>query len=383
VHTKIGCVLLALSLTALEGRGQLAVSSNDNKEVLVDGVRHVVPSAPPDTATIIDLGVSPPKVIGEVNAPGSWSAPPQSVAIAPDESIALVANSTRIDPSNPGKTMPDDTLSVIDLKASPPAVIATLHAGRGATGVSINPAGTLALVANRAEGTVSVFTIQGKTVTPAGKVDLGEPTCGPSLPVFTPDGKRAFVTRNNDHKVSVLSVNGTTVEYTKTDISANLRPYGIQIVPKGNVALVANIGNGPTGGTDTISVLDIAATPPRMVDSVAVGLIPEGIALSPDGNYLAADVMNGSNLPQASPFFHDQGILKILRVSGTKLTLLAEAEVGHWCEGVVWSKNQRTIVVQRMNEKALFILKFDGHKLTPAGMIKVNGGPAGIRTAEH
>ena len=48
-------------------------------------------------------------------------------------------------------------------------MIATLQAGKGAAGVAINKAGTLALVANRSEGTVSVFTISGTTVTAAGK----------------------------------------------------------------------------------------------------------------------------------------------------------------------------------------------------------------------
>ena len=51
-----------------------------------------------------------------------------------------------------------------------PKVVATLQAGMGASGVSINKAGTLALVANRDEGTVSIFAINGSTVTPAGKV---------------------------------------------------------------------------------------------------------------------------------------------------------------------------------------------------------------------
>jgi DNA-binding beta-propeller fold protein YncE len=220
-------------------------------------------------------------------------------------------------------------------------------------------------------------------VTPAGKVDLGDPNCGPSLPVFTPEGKRAFVTRNNDHKVSILSVQGTKVEYTKRDISANLRPYGIEITPKGDVAIVANIGNGPTGGVDTLSVIDIAAETPRMVDAVTVGIIPEGIALSPDGSYVAVNVMNGSNVARTAAHFHDFGVLKIMRLSGTKLTPLTETNVpGHWCEGVAWSRNQQTILVQCMVEKSIFVYGFDGRTLKASGSIKVNGGPAGIRTAD-
>ncbi|HTD49405.1 MAG TPA: YncE family protein, partial [Acidimicrobiia bacterium] len=245
-------------------------------------------------------------------------------------------------------------------------------------------AGTLALVANRSEGTVSIFTISGKRVTPAGKIDLGDPNCGPSLPVFTPDGKRALVTRNNDHRVSILAVNGTTVEYTKRDISANLRPYGMEISPKGDVAVVANIGNGPTGGVDTISLIDLTLEPPRLVDAVSVGIVPEGIALSPDGTFLAVNVMNGSNVPRASSYYHDFGVLKIMRLNGTKLTPLTEANVpGHWCEGAAWSRDQRTILVQCMVERVLFVFGFDGRTLKAAGSIKVNGGAAGIRTADR
>src|SRR4030095_7684790 len=198
-------ILLGLSTCA---HAQLAVSSNDTKVVNVDGVNQIVQNPPPDNVTIVDLGVSPPKVVGQLNAPGSVVGPPQSVAIAPDESIALVAASTKIDPSDPKKTAPDNRLSVIDLKASPPAVIATLELGNSPAGVSFSPDGQLALVTNRGEGTVSILTVNGKTVTATGKIQLGDAKSGPSGVVFLPDGKRALVTRDGDHRISVLSVNG-------------------------------------------------------------------------------------------------------------------------------------------------------------------------------
>src|SRR5262249_48123179 len=82
----------------------------------------------------------------------------------------LVTGAFKVDPADPKKAIPDNKLSVIDLKAKPPAVIATLDAGLGAAGVSINNAGTLALVANRSEGNVSVFTVAGNNQTPAGRI---------------------------------------------------------------------------------------------------------------------------------------------------------------------------------------------------------------------
>ena len=360
---------------------QIAVSSNDNKVRHVNGVNTVVAGVP-DTATIIDLGASPPRVLAELQVPGGWSAPPQSVAITPDESLALVASSTAIDPGDRTKTVPNDVVSVVDLKATPPAVIATVRTGTRASGLSINRQGTLALVANRGEGTVSVLGIVGRTVTVLGKVDLHARDSQPSLPVFAPDGRTAYVTRNGDHKVSVLSVNGATVTYAGMDISANLNPYSMEITPDGAVAVTGNIGNGPTGGADTLSVLDLRATPPRLVNTVSVGLIPEGVAMSHDGRHVAAVVMNGSNLAATSPFFNDFGLLRVYRLDGTVLTHVAETRTGHWCQGAAWNRAGTTLVVQCGVERELQVFTFDGRTVAASGRIPVTGSPTGIRTSE-
>ena len=163
-------VTATLPLLPINAAAQIAVSSNDGKLVLSNGTVSVPANPGDDTVTIIDLGVSPPKVIAEFKAPSSVVGPPQNVAVAPDESFALVAATMKLDPADPKKQVPDSRLSVIDLKANPPSVIATLEAGLGPSGIAINPAGTLALVANYREGTVSIFTISGKTLTAAGKM---------------------------------------------------------------------------------------------------------------------------------------------------------------------------------------------------------------------
>jgi lactonase family protein with 7-bladed beta-propeller len=375
----LGLVVVLWPLSAGMGEAQVVVSANDSKAVLVDGVNTPVRNPPPDTVTIIDLSASPPKVIGEVRAPNSVVGPPQTVAIAPDESIALVASSTKLDSAAPAGTAPDDLVTVIDLKASPPAVLATVHAGRGASGISFNPAGTLALVANRMEGTVSIFTVSGKTVTPAGKVDLGAPESGPSHVAFTRDGRMALVTRNNDSFISLLAVDGASVTYAKRDIAAGLKPYGLEVSPTADLAFTGNIGAGASGGADTISVIDLAVNPPRAIDHVTVGPIAEGIALSSDGQYLSVTVMNGTNVPKASPLFNDFGRLRVYGVRNKTLTPLAEARIGHWCQGTAWSRDSRTVLAQCMVEKEILIFRFDGKSLSPAGSIKVNGGPAGIR----
>ena len=115
---------------------------------------------------------------------------------------------------------------------------------------------------------------------------------------------------------------------------------------------------------------------------MTVGQTPEGITLSPDGAYAAVSVMNGSNKAKSSPFFNDYGLVKVLSVKGKELVPLTEAKVGHWCQGLAWSKGGRMLLVQCMVEKEIMAFSFDGKELKPAGSIKLNAGPAAIRTAE-
>src|SRR6266536_3597003 len=110
--------------------------------------------------------------------------PPQNVAIAPDESIGLVSANMKLDPADPKKLVPDNRLTVLDLKGNPPAVIATLETGLGPAGISINRAGTLALVANRNDGTVSIFTISAIWPPPERSI-LANPKSGPSSVAFS------------------------------------------------------------------------------------------------------------------------------------------------------------------------------------------------------
>jgi DNA-binding beta-propeller fold protein YncE len=375
--------LLAAAIAAASPAGaQIAVSANDNKVVNIDGVNNIVQNPAPDNVTIIDLGVSPPKVLGQIDVPTSVVGPPQSVAVAPDESIALVVASTKIDPADPKKTTNDNRLSVIDLKASPPAVIATIEVGAAPAGVSFSPDGKLVLIANRGDGTVSILRAEGKTLTPTGTISLGDAKSGPCHVAFTPDGKKALVTRDGDHRISVLSVDGTKVEDTKAFMVAGIRPYSISISAKGDVAVLTNQGGGQ-GDTDIVSLIDLKKNPPRIADTVSVGQIPEGATMSPDGSHVAVTIQNGSNRPKTHPSYNDHGLVMVYRIDGTKLALVAQAKVGGWSQGVVWSKDGKTLLAQSMLDKWLDVLTFDGKQLQVIGKINVPGGAAGIRTVER
>jgi 6-phosphogluconolactonase (cycloisomerase 2 family) len=378
----LGAATVGLGVNASVAIAQVAVSANDNKLVLVNGVATVQQNPAPDTVAIIDLKEFPPKIMVEIEAPASVVGPPLSVAITPDESLALVTAAMKIDLHDPTKQVPDNRLSVIDLKAAPPAVIATLETGKGPAGLSINRQGTLALVANRSEGTVSVFSLSGKDVQNVGTVQIGDEKTGVSHVAISPDGKTALATRDGDNMVSVLAIDGTKVEYTKRDLTVGMRPYGMAITADGTVAVVANIGRG-SGDNDTVSVIDMTANPVRTVDTITVGQTPEGLNVSLDGKLCAVVIMNGSNKPKDSPFYADHGKVLVYRVEQKKLTKLAEAPIGHWSQGVAFTPNNQYVLVQNMVEKDIMIFKLAGDKLEDTGQrLKMKGGPAAIRTAE-
>ncbi|MCP3446535.1 YncE family protein [Bradyrhizobium sp. CCGUVB14] len=385
-RTRLGRVASTIAASAVTGlasfpvHAEILVTANDGKMVLENGNAVVRKQPLPDTVSIIDFTDGMLKLLAEVPAPASVVGPPPSVAVAPDGSFALVTGAMKVDPTDATKTVPDDKLSVIDLKSPQPKVLATLQAGAGAAGVSINRTTTLALVANRSEGTVSVFTISGSTLTPAGKIPLGDAKSGPSHAVFSHDGTTALVTRDGDSRTSLLTVDGNKVEYAKRDLYSGVRPYDIDLTGSAT-AIIGNVG-ASGGDADTISVIDMNAKPIRVVTTVSVGQTPEGVKMSPDGSYVAVTVMNGSNKPSASPFFNDFGLLKVYKISGTELAPVAEAKIGHWCQGMVWSKDSKFVVTQCMVESELIAFTFDGKALTKTSTLKMQVSPAGIRTAE-
>ena len=139
-------LLLILGM-ATAAEAQIAISVNDNKVVLANGAVQVVQNPAPTPMTVIDLKGAAPKVVAEIPVPASVVGPPLSVAITPDEGLALITSAMKVDPADKTKTINDNRMSVVDLSTNPPSVISTLETGRLAapgsrsTGRAISPCG--------------------------------------------------------------------------------------------------------------------------------------------------------------------------------------------------------------------------------------------------
>ena len=126
-------VMAALLCGALCGEAQarLAVSANDGKQLQEGEPKKVVP----DSVSVLDLGIYPPKVIGDVKMPASMIGSPVAVVVSKDESFAIVASSQKVNPADPMHPADDDKVSVVDLSTpSRPRLLQTVTAGPGATG---------------------------------------------------------------------------------------------------------------------------------------------------------------------------------------------------------------------------------------------------------
>jgi len=373
-------LLKALLLTLVASglaQAELFVSVQDGKQALVNGALKVV--AGDDSLALIELLGGKLSLKAEVAVPTSVIGPPTSVAVTPDGRLALVSAGHRRDPADAGKTVPNNQLSVVDLAQQPPRVVDTLTVGKAPGGVAINAAGTLALVANHDDGTVSVLAIAGARVQLLGHVSVGDTRSGPMHAAFTPDGARALVSRDGDHRVTVLQVNGQQVTATTRDLYPGQRPDGLDIRAQGDLAVVANIGKGQ-GDADTLSLIDLTAQPPRVVDTVSVGQTPEGVFFSPDGRWVAATVMQGSNKPADSPFHQPNGQLVLLRVDGKALVRVAAAPIGRWSQGLAFSADGRHLLVQNSGERQIQLLAIDQGTLRDTGQrLALSGAPAAIR----
>jgi DNA-binding beta-propeller fold protein YncE len=384
VTLKLAVIVAALGMTAARAAPFMIVG--DDEKVLWDADGKPILSPPgKDAVLIVDLA-NPldPKIVASLPLKNSVVGPPVNLDIDPTNSIALVADSINV--TQDGGTLkqgPDNKIYVIDLKAKPPKLVNTIEGGKQASGLSISPSGTMALVANRGDKSISVLSIHGTDVKVTDTVDVGDEV---SQVIFTPDGKHALATKNAANKVALLDVAGDKVTYTKRDLLVGLFPYNIVVAPNGSIALTADNGNAGTsdGNVDTVSVIDLTAQPVRVIDHVTVPDSPEGLAFSPKGNLAVAADALGSNKSKQDFFYHPHGLATILQVNGKKVTKLTDIEVGGLPEAVCFTPDGRYLLVGNYIDQDFSILRVDGTKVTDTGKrFKVPGHPASARMSQH
>jgi DNA-binding beta-propeller fold protein YncE len=372
-------LLASSSLTLAHAKPFMIVGLDEKTQWDGDGKVMLSPDGK-DQVLILDLAnPESPKTVVSLPLKNSVVGPPVNVDIDPTGSIALVADS--VDVTKDGDTLKqglDNKIYVIDLKANPPKLAATITGGKQPSGLNISPSGKMALVANRGDNSISVLSINGTDVKVSDTIAMPDSV---AHVMFTPDGKRALAVRFPAHKISMLDVNGDKVAYNKVDLPTGQWPYNVVVTPNGKIALTSDNGGAGSsdGSVDTSSVIDLEANPPRIIDRVVVGDGPEGLAISPKGDLAVAVILRGSNMKNAF-FYQKNGSVSVLKIDGKKVTRTQDIEVGGLPEAAQFTPDGKYILVGNYLDQDFSILKVDGTRVTDTGKrFKVPGHPASAR----
>jgi DNA-binding beta-propeller fold protein YncE len=381
-------VLLALALLSpvrLYSVPDLIVSVNDAKLARKTGVDSYPENPGSDTLNLIDASNFPPKIIATLDVATSIAGPPQAVAIAPSGKIAVVSATNHYDYQGK-KVIADTYLQVVDLEAKPARVVSRIELGQHPQGLSINRAGTLLLAATLG-GTVAVLSIKEKTVTLREQLKIAEGRL--SGVTFTTDGRAALVCLRDEQGILVLNVNGAQVTTERERIASGVAPYAIDVSSDGRWAVVSNVGLAGLAGNvgkmfgdvDTITLIDVARRPFRAVQHLTVPAVPEAVAISPNGRWIVAQTMNGSNLTADNPGRQAVGRLVLFEIKNGQAVPSDSVPGGEAAQGLVFTADNRYLIAQFNVDRQLAVFEVrDGKLRDTKTRLPVTGGPTSIRS---
>lgn len=290
----------------------------------------------------------------QVEVSNSVTAAPEVLALSPDGATAFVAE--RLGPRGPGvETAPDlvagnrlFAVDVSDLDA--PAVERTVSVAESPEAVAVHPDGTaIAVVAN----TPSASVLQ---IIPWSATGFGAPSThdlatlgvtgtrqGPRGGVLAtnvqwhPEGAALAVNITSQNRVAMLRVDGAAIRPWHDPVTVGTDPFVGRFTPDGRHYLTADWGRDLDApdlegrlpdGPSRISVIEIGdiASPHRVIASVATDKSSEGLAVSPDGRWVATVNMRGTALPAESPEYDELGSVTLLRrdVESGELSKIAD-----------------------------------------------------------
>lgn len=350
---------LTLAMACLRGNGQEAERlprfAFEGKLLVVACDTDMVPSAyvdgklgpagGPDVLSIIRLNQPLAQMrASTVEVTNSVTGPPAAVAVTPDGHYAIVVETQGTRPVNkPDATMkdlaPGKKITVVDITdPDKPKVVQQIDSYERAVSVAVNATGTLVAVAFSPKGHVAPVPLmlyrfrEGRLLAPIE----------PKLPGFTAEdelsdaeflpGKDVLGVVYSSParpRLSLLryaeSPGQITLESWGNLIELDPSPFVVKFTSDGRFALVNSMHNFANGrGTVTSIQLNATVDSQRgpqhaIVSRVEAGEYPEGLAISPNGRWVATANLENSFLPLNDPkqrFFASLSLLQLDPATG-------------------------------------------------------------------
>ncbi|MFK0206306.1 hypothetical protein [Agrobacterium sp. NPDC090283] len=373
-----------------KGRFLVAISDADMvASAYSDG--RLGPEQGQDTLSVIRLDRPPSQWrASSVPVGNSVVGPPTAMTLTPDGRYAIVVETRGPRPADKADGMMTDLpnsrkISVVDLgDPDNPTVIQTLEGFAQPSTVSINAGGNLvaityALGGDGRETPLALYRFENGQLSLLSTPAIPDWTPGDLLidASLHPQSNILALTNWTRPELTLVEVVGegeaTRVERWGNSIALDWYPFTSKFTPDGRHVLSNSIYAGlgtqaPKHGTITSVRLDMrrdADGAPRhsFVSRAQVGAIPEGLAISPDGKWVATANLERSSAPHDSPeqgFFSSLSLLRIDAESGHLTTVGTHAYDGILPESVVFDNSSRFVAATTFDQ-------YDGR--SPGGSI--------------
>ncbi|WP_457309682.1 YncE family protein [Sphingomonas sp. UYAg733] len=347
----------------------------DPKARLVDG-EVVPPPAPPADYVVFLDAADPIRELGRVVTPTSFMGPPSSVVIPRSGRFAVTSATAQVDPKDPAKFASFSRVSLIALRPRP-RLVTTLDLGSPPSSLALSADGMLLVAVQGDRDTATVLRVDDTSMRIVQKVTFPVGS-RPLAAAFLPGGRRLLVTFSGSNVIGIFDVEGDVIKTPAVrEMTAGVHPTAVSICGTSGYAVVANYG-AVSGDRDTVSLIDLSPSNPRVVDTISVGASPEGVACSADGRFAAAAVQNMSTVASSNPYYSTDSIVVLLRRDGDRLTRISERRIGGWAQGVGFLDDGR-LFAESIMDGTVHLFRIEGTELreTKPLFVATDGGPTG------
>ncbi|MDE7539875.1 lactonase family protein [Gluconobacter sphaericus] len=366
-----GAILGVFLAHGVHAADHWAISANDGHTTTsATGKMVTAATIVPDSLSLIRFEHGMPVLGKTLVLPTSVEGPPTTAWIAPTSNWAIITAGSHAGSHAGDPVIEDDIVSVVSIDHAAPRLVQTIHAGLGASQVSVSPDQKWVLIGNRKSGTVSVFAVANRQLHPVQTLNMGADS-NPASVLFLPGGQHAIVVLRGSHQLALLHRVGDsfTIEERRLDLGRS--PNTMDITKAGLLVIGDQDPAHPA-----VHLVRLENGMLNLLGTIPVAPGPEPLRFSPDGRYLAVGAVNNSNRDAAR-----HGSLTLYRVDGSDLTPVAHENVGRWPQGIIFSPDGRTLLVQNTTDKTMTVLKWDGIRLHPTDTLAMTSGPAAAATS--